>query len=282
MLFAGTCRISFHPICAREARHKMEVWGRFGCDNASVNFFPEYELLLLLFICNYFVLILRFPYHQYSLFFLQIELRAFCSKHSEIHDNSSSPQHGELCASGTDSSITNQLSLQSMDNSQNSKISLSNGDKIAVGLEGLDDKSGDGELQEIDVSGTRSNALVASECGEAQNLVDVGLLERTNDDEHKPFNSLNFAMILKKVFDPVILRLIILSLFLSFQIVLSYNLYIMQLIDRGKVNVKDIASEIGLSADFLSASLNVIPAIVVTLFAIVFCKQFQFAALTFI
>ncbi|TYH89101.1 hypothetical protein ES332_D01G235700v1 [Gossypium tomentosum] len=184
----GTCRTSFHPICAREARHRMEVWGRFGCDN--------------------------------------IELRAFCSKHSEIHDNSSSPQHGELCASGTDSSITNQLSLQSMDNSQNSKISQSNGDKIAVGIEGLDDKSGDGELQEIDVSGTRSNAQVASECGEAQHLVDVGLLERTNDDEHSPFNSLNFAMILKK------------------------------LIDRGKVNVKDIASEIGLSADSLSASLN--------------------------
>nr|KJB16264.1 hypothetical protein B456_002G220300 [Gossypium raimondii] len=184
----GTCRTSFHPICAREARHRMEVWGRFGCDN--------------------------------------IELRAFCSKHSEIHDKSSSPQHGELCASGTDSSITNQLSLQSMDNSQNSKISQSNGDKIAVGIEGLDDKSGDGELQEIDVSGTRSNAQVASECGEAQHLVDVGLLERTNDDEHSPFNSLNFAMILKK------------------------------LIDRGKVNVKDIASEIGLSADSLSASLN--------------------------
>ncbi|XP_040969610.1 uncharacterized protein [Gossypium hirsutum] len=183
----GTCRTSFHPICAREARHRMEVWGRFGCDN--------------------------------------IELRAFCSKHSEIHDNSSSPQHGELCASGTDSSITNQLSLQSMDNSHNSKISQSNGDKILVGI-GLDDKSGDGELQEIDVSGTRSNAQVASECGEAQHLVDVGLLERTNDDEHSPFSSLNFAMILKK------------------------------LIDRGKVNVKDIASEIGISADSLSASLN--------------------------
>ncbi|KAA3465285.1 Protein Jade-1 [Gossypium australe] len=174
----------------------MEVWGRFGCDNAS------------------------------------IELRAFCSKHSEIHDNSSSPQHGELCASGTDSSITNQLSLQSIDNSQNSKICQRNGDKIAVGIEGLDDKSGDGELQEIDVSGTRSNAQVASECGEAQHLVDVGLLERTSDDEHSPFSSLNFAMILKK------------------------------LIDRGKVNVKDIASEIGISADSLSASLNVIPAIV--------------------
>ena len=42
---------------------------------------------------------------------------------------------------------------------------------------------------------------------------------------------------------------------------LSYNLQIMQLIDRGKVNVKDVALEIGLSPDSLSATLDVIPAI---------------------
>ncbi|XP_039055564.1 uncharacterized protein LOC120198295 isoform X2 [Hibiscus syriacus] len=178
----GTCRTSFHPICAREARHRMEVWGRYGCDN--------------------------------------IELRAFCSKHSEIHDNSSSPTIGELCASGTDSS---------MDKPQNSKHSLSNGDNIAVDRESPDDysdKSGDDELQDIGLSDTRPSARVASECGETQQLGDVGLLEKSNDDEHNPSNSLNFAMILKK------------------------------LIDRGKVNVKDVALEIGFSADSLSASLN--------------------------
>ncbi|KAE8704410.1 PHD finger family protein, putative isoform 2 [Hibiscus syriacus] len=145
---------------------------------------------------------------------MQIELRAFCSKHSEIHDNSHSPPLGELCASGTDSSITNQLPLQSMDKSQNSKVSLSNGDKIAVDIEAPD---------------TRSSAQVASECGETQQLGDLGLLGKSNDDVHNPFNSLNFAMILKK------------------------------LIDRGKVNVKDVALEIGLSSDYLRASLNVIP-----------------------
>ncbi|GJT43602.1 zinc finger, FYVE/PHD-type containing protein [Tanacetum coccineum] len=41
----GTCRTSFHPICAREARQRMEIWGKFGCDD--------------------------------------VELRAFCSKHYE-------------------------------------------------------------------------------------------------------------------------------------------------------------------------------------------------------
>ncbi|RVW66536.1 Histone-lysine N-methyltransferase ATX1 [Vitis vinifera] len=42
----GTCKTSFHPMCAREARHRMEIWGKFGCDN--------------------------------------LELRAFCLKHSKV------------------------------------------------------------------------------------------------------------------------------------------------------------------------------------------------------
>ncbi|KAL5212227.1 hypothetical protein ABZP36_023074 [Zizania latifolia] len=42
----GTCRTAFHPICAREAKHQMEIWGKYGHPN--------------------------------------VELRAFCSKHSAI------------------------------------------------------------------------------------------------------------------------------------------------------------------------------------------------------
>uniref|UniRef100_A0A0D9VLI5 PHD-type domain-containing protein n=1 Tax=Leersia perrieri TaxID=77586 RepID=A0A0D9VLI5_9ORYZ len=42
----GTCRAAFHPICARESKHQMEIWGKFG--------------------------------HP------KVELRAFCSKHSAI------------------------------------------------------------------------------------------------------------------------------------------------------------------------------------------------------
>ena len=33
---SGTCRTAFHPICAREARYQMEIWGKFGCDNVSL------------------------------------------------------------------------------------------------------------------------------------------------------------------------------------------------------------------------------------------------------
>lgn len=134
--------------------------------------------------------------------FPQIELRAFCSKHSEIHDNSSSPQLGELCAYGNDCSITNELSSAFMDKSQNLKVGLKNGDEVAVQIEDPDDdsdKSGD-ELQEIGLSDTKLSALVASECAEVQQLVDAGLLEHRNGDDHKPSDSLNFALILKTVF----------------------------------------------------------------------------------
>lgn len=139
---------------------------------------------------------------QFFLMFLQIELRAFCSKHSDIHDNSSSPQLGELCAAGSDSSFTDQPSPTSIDNSQTLKIGLKNGDKIAVHVEAPDDnsdKSGDGELQEIGLPDARSNTRVASEFGDAQQLVDVGLLERSNGDDVYPSDSLNLALILKKV-----------------------------------------------------------------------------------
>ncbi|KAK1407658.1 hypothetical protein QVD17_39279 [Tagetes erecta] len=35
----GSCRTSFHPVCAREARHKMEIWGKFGCDDVELRAF---------------------------------------------------------------------------------------------------------------------------------------------------------------------------------------------------------------------------------------------------
>lgn len=51
-VFPGTCRTSFHPICAREARHRMEVWGRYGCDNVSLLI----SFLLVEFFCCYYLL----------------------------------------------------------------------------------------------------------------------------------------------------------------------------------------------------------------------------------
>ncbi|PPR88381.1 hypothetical protein GOBAR_AA32315 [Gossypium barbadense] len=187
----GTCRNSFHPLCAREAGHRMEVWARYGCDN--------------------------------------IEMRAFCSKHSEIRNNSSSPQLGELCAAANDFSIANQFSPTSTEKSQNLKIGHKDEDKITVDIHDPDDnsdKSGDGELQEIGFFDTRLDARVLSEYGDLQQLVDMGLQERSNINDHDPSDPHNFALVLKK------------------------------LIAQGKVNVKDLALEVGLSDDSLSASLD--------------------------
>ncbi|EMS65486.1 PHD finger protein rhinoceros [Triticum urartu] len=53
----GTCRACFHPICAREKKHQMEIWGKSGLKNVRL--------------------------------FLLVELRIFCSKHSRVRGISS-------------------------------------------------------------------------------------------------------------------------------------------------------------------------------------------------
>ncbi|GLT69472.1 hypothetical protein SLA2020_416200 [Shorea laevis] len=156
----GTCRTSFHPICAREARHRMEVWGKHGCDN--------------------------------------VELRAFCSKHSDVQDHSSSLQLGDHCTAGNDSEFANHLTGASpMEKSQKLKLGIKNGDRIALHIETPDNSTG--------VS---------------------GLTERSNTEDINISDTLNLALVLKK------------------------------LIERGKVSVKDIASEIGISPDSLSEKLD--------------------------
>ncbi|KAK3155392.1 hypothetical protein QOZ80_2BG0202710 [Eleusine coracana subsp. coracana] len=35
----GTCRTPFHPICARESKHQMEIWGKFGHPNVELRAF---------------------------------------------------------------------------------------------------------------------------------------------------------------------------------------------------------------------------------------------------
>ncbi|XP_073043664.1 uncharacterized protein [Primulina eburnea] len=63
----GACRTSFHPICAREATYRMEIWGKLGCD--------------------------------------EVELRAYCSKHSEVQHDSSS-QKAEDISSAADMDLS--------------------------------------------------------------------------------------------------------------------------------------------------------------------------------
>lgn len=185
----GACRTSFHPICAREARHRMEIWGKFGCDN--------------------------------------LELRAFCLKHSEVQDVSSTQQLGDFSAADG-SNTSSHPPVTSVNKPQKLKIGLRNGDKIAVHMETPDNNSNklsDGEFQETGLPNTRSKAELMSGCADAQQLIGMRLLETINSEGVNPSDSINLALILKK------------------------------LIERGKVSVKDVALDIGVSPDSLAATL---------------------------
>ncbi|KAG6707308.1 hypothetical protein I3843_06G023500 [Carya illinoinensis] len=169
----------------------MEIWGKYGCDH--------------------------------------VELRAFCLKHSDVEDSSNSSHAGDpSVAVGSDSNVANHLPVEvSKNKSHQLKIDCKNGDDHVVHMgtsDTISDKSTDSELQEMGCSNYRLNARILSECGDAQELINVGSLERRNEDVNTS-DSLNVALILNK------------------------------LIDRGKVNLQDVALEIGISPDSLTATL---------------------------
>nr|POF09256.1 protein jade-1 [Quercus suber] len=186
----GTCRTSFHPLCAREARLRMEVWGKYRCDD--------------------------------------VELRAFCPKHSDVQSSSSTSRVDDpTLAVGGDSNVANHLPVAvSLNKLHKSKIDCQNGENIAVhiGTPDATNKSGDSGLQERGFSSSGLNTGIMSDCGDAQQLINVGTLQRSTEDVNLS-DSLNVALILKK------------------------------LIDRGKASVKDVALDIGISPDSLTATL---------------------------
>ncbi|XP_077224076.1 PHD finger family protein [Tasmannia lanceolata] len=165
----GTCRTAFHPICAREAKHRMEIWGKFGCDN--------------------------------------VELRAFCSKHSASPDNSGT-QHLEKLSSVAvvgDSSVSKLLPVASPGTRlPKLKLGRKTRDKDTV-----DDKTPDANCDKL--------VIVDKEL--------PGVVERNNFGNDIPSDSPDLVQILKK------------------------------LIAQGKVNVSDVASEMGFSSDSLATAL---------------------------
>ncbi|XP_021601342.2 uncharacterized protein LOC110606708 isoform X5 [Manihot esculenta] len=193
----GTCRTAFHPICAREARQRMEVWGKYGSDN--------------------------------------VELRAFCLKHSEFLNGRGNPQLGDPITSMRSDSSTANVPYELLTEKQNKLKIGQNGDKVAVHVEASDsisDKSGDSESQEIELSDSRLNDVLISECADGDQIYNVGVSERSDNEDVNLSGSPNLALILKK------------------------------LIDRGKVSTKDVALEIGISPDSLLSTLaedNLVP-----------------------
>ncbi|XP_058217291.1 uncharacterized protein LOC131328357 isoform X2 [Rhododendron vialii] len=187
----GTCRTSFHPICAREARHRMEIWGKLGCDD--------------------------------------VELRAFCSKHSEVQNGCSTQQSGDMSMTvASDSTITkDQLVTPTVNKPHKFKVGRKNGDKISVQIEAtdLDVKKLGNAMLHGGLSDARSNSMLQPGCGNAQQPASTVTLGRSLSDDVITSDSLDFTGILKK------------------------------LIDRRKVNMKDVASEIGIPPDSLASML---------------------------
>ncbi|XP_024007484.1 uncharacterized protein LOC18009413 isoform X2 [Eutrema salsugineum] len=170
----GSCRTSFHPICAREAGNRLEVWGKHGCDT--------------------------------------VELRAFCSKHSDIQESGRSIEGGEIIAADSRSPVCHLPSECVREGHlRNDEMG------IDVGTPGSD-ISRNSDVREL--GSPRSNINWS-----ATDNVESEMTWRSTDNERTLSESLSFGLILKK------------------------------LIDLGKVDVKDVAAEIGVNPDALNAKL---------------------------
>lgn len=185
----GACRTSFHPICAREASHRMEIWGKLGCDD--------------------------------------VELRAFCSKHSDFLISSSSQQgKGTAVDIVSCSTDNNQLAASVTAKPHKLKLGLRNGDKTVLHTDNSisgSDKLNDDALQQEGLLEKGLNLKRQTECSVSEQPVNRDLCENKDGDVADP---VNFTMILKK------------------------------LIEQKKVDVKDVAVEIGVPSDLLASMLN--------------------------
>ncbi|KAB5568646.1 hypothetical protein DKX38_002439 [Salix brachista] len=198
LIVQWSCRTSFHPICAREARHRIEVWGKYGSDN--------------------------------------VELRAFCLKHTGLPDDKDTNQLGEaLVAASHNCFVASHDPSELQMDKQHKLNSVRNGDKLAVHIETSDTNSvkpGNGESREIELHDSKSDAVPLSESGAVDQLIDTGIFERGGYEGASPSDFQILLLILKK------------------------------LIDQGKVNAEELTMEIGISSDLLIPTLvevNLVP-----------------------
>lgn len=177
----------------------------------------------------------------YNIVDTQVELKAFCPKHSEVPNNSNAEPVDPSVYIDKNSNISDSPHVTlSPKKSNKSKTGRRNGDNVAVTI-GTSDNSDK-------VSDSRSQGLP---------MTDRGKLERSCEDVNAS-GALNLTPILQKVMNKVVNEDIIYhyNYWLQQHFQVLYFL-LLQLIDCGKVDVKDVALEIGISPDSLSASLAV-------------------------
>ncbi|KAJ4962456.1 hypothetical protein NE237_022395 [Protea cynaroides] len=181
----GTCRTSFHPICAREAKHRMEIWGKSETDN--------------------------------------VELRAFCLKHSVCQDTTVKQQESSPSSvfGGCETSVSQPSPLTLVESEpHNLRHGTKNAEQSMVHFKITDSNSNKFE----DVEGTEPASRRKSDCGDAQ-LITMEAPGRNGNGDIGSMDSLDFVQILKKI------------------------------IDRGKAFVNDVALEIGISSESLATAL---------------------------
>ncbi|CAO2047356.1 unnamed protein product [Urochloa humidicola] len=179
----GTCRAAFHPICARESKHQMEIWGKSRHSN--------------------------------------VELRAFCSKHSAV---------GYTSSVGNSNRASEQSPMESGPNNTNFitgkipklRFTRKNKDKF---MNCDTSASSSGNLIRVETIEQNAFAYTVRNAN-AQPIqsreTDTGYPSGGGDHLRSPDD---IAEVLRK------------------------------LIDSGKVSVADVASEVGISSESLKAAL---------------------------
>ncbi|XP_058089627.1 uncharacterized protein LOC131236460 isoform X2 [Magnolia sinica] len=191
----GTCRTSFHPICARLAKHRMEIWGKVGCDN--------------------------------------VELRAFCSKHSVSQGTGGAQQLVLTSATvNGDSSVAKLFpTTVSVNRLPKIKLGCKTRDDGMVNVkttEQCNEVSKNETPSERDALAIRSNVRLMPEADNAlliKNVERARVTERENVADINRPDSLNHVSVLKK------------------------------LIEQGKANASHVASEMDISSDSLASIL---------------------------
>ncbi|CAL0307848.1 unnamed protein product [Lupinus luteus] len=183
----GSCRISFHPLCARQARQRMEVWAKDCSDN--------------------------------------VELRAFCYKHSDRQENSSILPSEDSVAVGSEFSDANGLQVRlPVNNENNLKRGRRNEDNIVIISDDSPYNLSLNEPEDGGLSNIRLNTHSISGCNVDQQLYNTETVGRTSENANAS-DTLKYALVWKK------------------------------LIEKGKIDVKDVALQIGISPEALTPNI---------------------------
>ncbi|OEL14014.1 Protein Jade-1 [Dichanthelium oligosanthes] len=174
----GACRASFHPICARESKLQIEIWGKFGHDN--------------------------------------VEMRAFCAKHSSIRGISSISELDSTQVELHDGKLVTRKEQQQVRFTRSNKDKFLN-DTITTSSCSLN-KTQTAEL-------ATSPSIVGSAENQETRSADM-VVDQPTADGNLMCNSGDVSGILRK------------------------------LVDQGKVSVGDLESELGLCSESLEAALK--------------------------